>query len=106
MSRFVEPFEMPFTSIKSDAFISGIGWGSVFRLCRSTYLERDITEQQADILFEKDKKYVTRWLNNEDGYVLPWGPASDKAKELALAVMDGRWEKCKEEGYDGWNQKN
>lgn len=87
MSWFAEPFNMPFTSIKSDALVTGIGFGSVLRLCRSSYWERDITEEEAEIRFEKDKKFVLRTVNNEEEYLLPYGPTSEKAKEKVLAVM-------------------
>ena len=97
---FINPFDMPFTSIKSDAFITGVAFGSVLRLCRSTYTERSQTEEQAEVLFRKDREYVIKMLNNEDGYVLPTGPASEIAKELTLSVMDARWKRCKEEGYE------
>lgn len=105
MSWFVEPFNMPFTSIKSDAFVTGVGFGYVMRLCRSTYRERVITEEQAEILFQKDREYITKMIGNEEGHTPPMGPTSEKAKDLILSVMDGRWEKCKEENYMGWNEK-
>ena len=105
MSWFVEPFNMPFTSIKSDAFVTGVGFGSVLRLCRSTYWERDVTEEKAEALFQKDREYVIKMASNKKGYVLPMGPTSDKAKDEVLLLMDSRWKKCKEDGYEGWNEK-
>lgn len=102
MSWFVEPFNMPFTSVKSDAFVAGVGFGSVLRLCRSTYWERDITEEQAEELFQKDREYIIKIVSNKEGYDLPMGPTSDKAKDEVLLLMDSRWKKCKEDSYEGW----
>ncbi len=103
MSWFVKPYKMPFTSIKSDAFIAGVGFGSILRLCRSTYSERDITEEQAEKLFQKDREYIIKMASNREGYASHWGPTSNKAKDEALRVMDARWENCKKSGYEGWD---
>ena len=97
---------MPFTSIKSDAFVTGVAFGSVLRLCRSTYLEKLQTEEQAEALFQRDRKYIMKILNNQEGYIFPTGPTSEKAKKIALSVMDGRWKRCKEEGYEGWEKSD
>ncbi len=103
MSWFVKPYKMLFTSIKSDAFIAGVGFGSILRLCRSTYSERDITEEQAEKLFQKDREYINKMANNKEGYAPIWGPTSNKAKDEALRVMDARWKNCKKNGYEGWD---
>ena len=106
VSWFINPFEMPFTSIKSDAFVTGVAFGSVLRLCRSTYLEKSQTEEQAEMLFQRDRKYIMKMLNNQEGYIYTAGPTSEKAKKIALSLMDSRWKSCKEEGYEGWEKSD
>ena len=106
VSWFINPFEMPFTSIKSDAFVTGVAFGSVLRLCRSTYLEKSQTEEEAEMLFQRDRKYIMKMLNNQEGYIYTAGPTSEKAKKIALSLMDSRWKSCKEEGYEGWEKSN
>ena len=83
---------MPFTSIKSDAFVTGVAFGSVLQTFVETYLEKLQTEEQAEALFQRDRKYIMKILNNQEGYIFPTGPTSEKAKRLRFRswMADGR----------------
>ena len=90
---------MPYSSIRSRDLLTGIGYGSVFRTCRDVYRDKILTEAQGEQAIIDTKAYIKKIINDDP---LPSGPISLKGEEIIYAVLDGRWEGCKKEGYDGW----
>ena len=96
----VNPFFMPYSSIRSQDFLTGIGYGSVFRTCRDVYRDKILTEAQGEQAIIDTKEFLSELINDNQ---VPFGPISSNSKDLIYQVLDGRWKNCKKKGYDGWD---
>ena len=81
-------------------WIIGVGFGMAYRLCRETFLHKNLTVDDLKIREVEDKKYLRELFDHSAKQPYP-----QKKIEDALYLYEGRLADCLKQGDKGWREK-
>ena len=95
--------EFPYSSIKAEGFAWGVAFGAVLQTYRAVYKYRTISIKEGERAVRSSREWIIDNIMQGPKKQNPFGPQPKSGEESMLKILDGRWEKCKAEGYAGWN---